>query len=52
MTDVALETRDVPVVVAPVLRLTEPPLPETMAYIRRQFGVNVVVVVDPTAVDE
>jgi len=33
-----------------VLRITEPPLPETMAYIRRQFGANVVVLVDPTAV--
>ena len=34
-----------------VLRINEPPLPETMALIRERFGPNVAIVVDPTAVD-
>lgn len=34
-----------------VLRINEPPLPETMAYLRGLYGPNVAVVVDPTAVD-
>lgn len=33
-----------------VLRINEPPLPETMAYLRETYGPNVAVVVDPTAV--
>jgi len=33
-----------------VLRINEPPLPETMAYLRSLYGPNVSVVVDPTAV--
>lgn len=33
-----------------VLRINEPPLPETMAYLREVYGPNVAVVVDPTAV--
>lgn len=35
-----------------VLRINEPPLPETtMAYLRELYGPNVAVVVDPTAVN-
>lgn len=34
-----------------VLRINEPPLPETMALIRERFGPNVTVVVDTTAVN-
>lgn len=33
-----------------VLRINEPPLPETMAYLRELYGPNVSVLVDPTAV--
>lgn len=34
-----------------VLRINEPPLPETMTYLRSVYGPNVTVVVDPTVVD-
>lgn len=33
-----------------VLRINEPPLPQTMAYLRELYGPNVSVLVDPTAV--
>lgn len=38
MTAVELDTEDVPVVVAPVLHISEPPFAETLAAIRRVFG--------------
>lgn len=48
---IRVETVTTPVLVGPVLRINEPPLPETVAYIRRLYGPAVTIVVDPTAVD-
>lgn len=47
---IRVETVTTPVLVGPVLRMVEPPLPETMAYLRRLYGPATTVVVDPTAV--